>query len=62
MKTKSPQRENFEEARSEHNRMVEKYGKSTTEVKQPNGSMAEISGYECPKCGAEMKFKYTFER
>lgn len=50
-KLKSPQRENFEEAKSEHKRMVEKHGKATTEVEQPDGSIAEVSGYECPECG-----------
>ena len=47
---KSPQRENFEEAKAEYKRMVKKYGKSTVEAEQPDGSMAEISGYNCPDC------------
>ena len=47
---KSPQRENFEEARAEHNRMIEKHGKAETKVEQPDGSMATISGYDCPDC------------
>lgn len=43
-------RDTFNEAKSKHNDLIEKHGKGTDTVEDPNGNEQEVTGADCPDC------------